>query len=387
MKRTHKALLIVVAVAVVAGFVAGCGGFPADSPAKVGDVYIDGADFIAQVEGYAAQYGISEETNPDVYYDLAASILEGLVATELAVQSAPDLGITVTEDEIQDSVDTIVNDYYDGDQAALEADLELDSMSMDDLRKQVKDYMLAGLVRDQIMADIDEPTDEEIAAYYDENMDGFLGDESIIARHILVAVADKTVNTSVGTTESTTTTTEATETSGGSTTESTESTTTTIAELDWAQALAIAAQVRAELLAGGSWTQLAARYSADLGTKDEGGDLGVVATGSLTDILGYEFDNTLMSLDVDQISEPIKTEYGYEIIQITQIVDPQQKTFEEAKDDIKLTLTNMAEDEAWSVFIEAAKNKIGVIYRDEYQPTTTTDMIINIEQVTTTLAP
>ncbi len=281
--RRSAAVLMVLAVATVGLLMAGCGGFPGGSPAKVGDVYIDGADFTSQVESYAAQYGISLETAPDMYNDLAASILDSLIATELAVQKAADLGITVTDDEIQASVDTIVNDYYEGDQEALVTDLEADSMDMDDLKQQIKDYMLAGLVRDQVVGDVKEPSADDIAAYYEENMGDFLTEETITVRHILVSAGDKKVSSSA-----TTTTTEAVDQSGETTTTTVaeSTTTTTLPELDWAQALATAAQLRTELLDGGSWSTLAARYSDDVDTKDKGGDLGVVPFGSLIDVLG-----------------------------------------------------------------------------------------------------
>ncbi len=97
--------------------------------------------------------------------------------------------------------------------------------------------------------------------------------------------------------------------------------------------------------------------------------------------MGQEFDNALYSLDVDQVSEPIKTEHGYELIQVTKITDPQQKTLEQASNDIALILKSMAEDEAWTAFIDAAELEIGVVYREQYKPTTTTEL------VTTTLAP
>ena len=390
MKRSSVTLMIVLALAIATGLATGCGGFPDGSPAKVGDVYIDGDDFTTQVDSYAAQYGISKETDPDIYNDLASSILEGLVATELAVQSAGDLGITVTDEEVQDSVDTIINDYYDGDQEMLEKDLETDSMDMDDLRKQVRDYIAAGLVQEQITQGIDDPTDEEIQAYYDENMADFMTGETISARHILVAAGNKTVRSSATTTtESTTTTTDPSESADevAPTTSTESTTTTTLPEIDWAQALATAAQVRVDLLEGGSWTRLAARYSDDLDTKDDGGDLGVVTMGSLTDTLGNEFENALYSLDVDQISEPIRTEHGYELIQVTKTNEPVQMTLEEAREEVILVLTSMAQEEAWFAFIDEAAEKIGVTYRDEYQPTTTTEAVIDTEQDDTTTSP
>ena len=149
-------------------------------------------------------------------------------------------------------------------------------------------------MRDEVTKDVAAASEAQITAYYDENKASYLTDQTIEARHILVAVSGATVQ-SAATTTTTTLSTDSTETTD--TTAST--TTTTLSELAWAKALATAAQVRAELLAGGSWSRLAATYSDDTDTKSKGGDLGTVSQGALVDTLGQEVDNALFSLELE----------------------------------------------------------------------------------------
>ncbi len=379
MNRRTIATLLVLAIAMVGIVAAGCGGLPGNAVAKVGEVLIPDAKYTSQLEGLASQYGLSQATDPDNYKALAANVLQGLVATELAAQKAASLGITVTDAEIKTQIDSIINDYYSGDESALVTDLASESMTMDDLKKQVSDYIVYGLVYDKVTKDVAAASEEQIAAYYEENKASYLTEQTVEARHIFVGAAGTTVR-SAATTTTTTVSTDSTETTD--TTAST--TTTTLSELAWARALATAAQVRAELLAGGNWSRLAAAYSDDADTKGKGGALGTISQGALIDSLGPEVDTELFSLELNQISEPINTVNGYEIIQVTKITEPRQKTLDEARTDIAAVLLTQAQDAAWGQFIEQAKLEIKVVYRSDVRPAVTTT---TLEPATTTVKP
>lgn len=82
---------------------------------------------------------------------------------------------------------------------------------------------------------------------------------------------------------------------------------------DEAQALALAVEIRSKLGAGEDFAALAAQYSDDPGSKASGGELGWYAKGQG---LVQEFEDAAFSLAVGQISDPVKTEFGYHIIQV-----------------------------------------------------------------------
>ena len=130
----------------------------------------------------------------------------------------------------------------------------------------------------------------------------------------------------------------------------------------------MANEVRAKLEAGGDWTKLAAEYSDDPSTKDTGGDLGDVSKGTMV----QEFEDSVFSLKVDEISQPIKTTYGYHVIQVTAINEAKQYPLEEVKDDITSNLLSTKKSDAWAKWVDDTKVEIGVVYQKGMEPTTTT---------------
>ncbi|MDC2863689.1 MULTISPECIES: peptidylprolyl isomerase PrsA [unclassified Bacillus (in: firmicutes)] len=95
-----------------------------------------------------------------------------------------------------------------------------------------------------------------------------------------------------------------------------------------------AKKVKAELAQGKSFEDLAKQYSQDPGSKDKGGDLGYFKPGSMV----KEFEDAAYKLKKDEISDPVKTQYGYHIIKVTDIKE--LTPFDKAKDSIKNDLVD-----------------------------------------------
>ncbi len=73
-----------------------------------------------------------------------------------------------------------------------------------------------------------------------------------------------------------------------------------------------ALRVREQLLQGADFADLAEQYSDDPGSKLRGGDLGWFGYGRMVP----EFTQAAFSLDVNEISEPVRTQFGFHIIQV-----------------------------------------------------------------------
>ncbi len=93
-----------------------------------------------------------------------------------------------------------------------------------------------------------------------------------------------------------------------------------------ADAEKLANEVYAKIQAGLPFAQAAAQYSEDPSSKTQGGLVESYTTGAF----GSEFDNAVNSVKNGQISKPIKTQFGYHIIEATQVANS-VPSFEEKK--------------------------------------------------------
>lgn len=106
-------------------------------------------------------------------------------------------------------------------------------------------------------------------------------------------------------------------------------------------ALKLIKEVKSKLDNGDDFAALAKEYSDDSGSKESGGDIGYSARGDLTE----PFENVLFALQEGEISEPVKTEYGYHIIKLDDVKQDEVAPLEDMKDVIAKRLKEkLAED-------------------------------------------
>ena len=85
-----------------------------------------------------------------------------------------------------------------------------------------------------------------------------------------------------------------------------------------------------EASSGADFAELAKKYSDDILTRDKGGNLGKLSRGDMP----REFEDVLFSLKEGEISEPVKTAKGYEIIRLDKIEGGEQKPFDAVREQI-----------------------------------------------------
>ncbi|EMT46788.1 MULTISPECIES: peptidylprolyl isomerase [Anoxybacillus] len=90
-----------------------------------------------------------------------------------------------------------------------------------------------------------------------------------------------------------------------------------------------AKEIKAKLEKGEDFAKLAKEYSKDTGSAQNGGDLGWFGPGKMVE----EFEKAAYALNKGEISEPVKTQFGYHIIKVTD--KEEKKSFDEMKEQIE----------------------------------------------------
>jgi peptidyl-prolyl cis-trans isomerase D len=105
---------------------------------------------------------------------------------------------------------------------------------------------------------------------------------------------------------------------------------------------------------GGKFDELAKKYSEDPGTKDKGGDLGWITQGQTVP----EFEKVAFSLPKGEISDLVKTQYGFHIIKVLDKETAHTKTFDEVKDQIRSPMVLAKADRTASEIADKLSSQI-----------------------------
>jgi peptidyl-prolyl cis-trans isomerase D len=144
----------------------------------------------------------------------------------------------------------------------------------------------------------DVPSDEDLRELYKAEKDRFTQPERRRVRHILIAVDPKA---------------------------------DAAAE---EAAKASIAKIRERIAAGEDFSAVAKELSQDPGTAGQGGDLGLIERG----VMDPTFDKVAFSLDVNQLSDAVRSPFGYHLIEVTEIEPKVTKPFEKVKDQLNTEL-------------------------------------------------
>jgi foldase protein PrsA len=310
----------------VPAVLAGCGEnkVPAGAIAAVGDAVVTQEQFDQIWQQAETQYKSQEGAPPfpeegTAQYDqLKASIVGYLVQNELITQKAAEMDVTVSDKELDERMKQIVEQV--GGQKKLDKLLEEQGVSEAELEDQLKAQMLTDKVRQKV-SDSVKVTDEQIKKYFEDpkNKDQFVVPESVDARHVLVK---------------------------------------TKAEAEKVQKLLAADNSDA------NWKKVAKEYSTDPGSKDAGGSLGNFPKGRMV----AEFEDVAFGLDVGEVSEPVKTQFGWHVIEVTKQTAGSTKTLEEAKEGIEQQLKFEKQATVWEDWLKQAEEAAGIVYAAGFDP-------------------
>ena len=286
-------------------FASGCGGGSGDVPEEAVAV-VDGTEIsraeldelVARAKkAYEAQNQEFPKVGTPEYQSVQTQYVAFLVQREEFEKAAAELGLQVTEKDVDKEVQEFIKSRYDGNRRAAEKALDEQGFTVDAFEETIRTSLLAQKLFDAVTKDlkVEEP---EIVAYYQQNLQTqYQTPETRDVRHILIS-----------------------EKNGD--------------KVDFPKSKAEAERIHALLTDGGDFEALAKENSADPGSKDTGGKLTITRGQTVP-----EFDKTAFDLKVGAISQPIKTTFGYHVIEALSPVRESKTTpLAKARASIKATL-------------------------------------------------
>ena len=307
MKISRLAILL---CALVSFALAGCGGGSKDVPptavAVVDGQEIAKTDYEALISQAKKSYKNQKRDFPkqgsQEFQTLKNQAVQFLVQREQFEQEADNLDVDVTEKQVNARLAQIQKQYFGGDKKKYEKQLKEQGLS----DRQVRNDIRAQIVSEKIFAQVTKNvkvTDKQIGDYYIKNKAQYSTPESRDVRHILVktkAKADDLYN---------------------------------------------------QLKAGGDFAALAKKFSEDTGSKANGGKL-TISKGQTV----APFDKEAFALKKNAISKPVKTEFGYHIIQPLGDVKPAKVTaMKDVKESISQQLAQTKKNEAMTKWVDELK--------------------------------
>jgi peptidyl-prolyl cis-trans isomerase D len=252
-------------------------------------------------DAYAALLAQQNLTIPQFEQDMSMQLLvtkmrnvamEGIVVTPQEIEQeyrhrfdkVKIQYVKITSDKYRSEVQVTPDElrkYYDANKAAYQVPEKRD---------------LGILIVDQAkLAQTIQPTDADLLRVYNDNKDSYRLPERVNVRHILLKTDAKDPKSDA----------------------------TVKAKAD-----DLVKQLRKP---GANFAEMAKKYSEDPGSKDKGGEYDGVVHGQMV----AEFDKAAFSLKVNEISEPIKTTYGYHILQVLAHEQAQLKPFNDVKAELE----------------------------------------------------
>ncbi len=208
--------------------------------------------------------------------ELKQVVLNNLITEEVILQNAEKEKITVKNEEVNESISQFTASV--GGEEKLKEFLEKNNMKEDFLKQRMRTEMIMDKYKDNFFASI--ISDEDVKKQYEENKDLYT---SIRASHILVKTEDE------------------------------------------------AKDILKRIKNGESFEDLT-KLSTEPGAEARKGDLGYFTKGKMVP----EFEKAAFALKPGEISDVVKTDFGYHIIKLTDRKD----TFEQVKDNILKDLQN-----------------------------------------------
>ena len=235
------------------------------------------SDVVLAANAVAAQERINPNTNPIEYKKILDSSRESMIEQLLIIEMAKQDSVEVLDKDVERALDQQIENIITQTGSKELAEKAL-GKKISDFKRSYKDDMRGKLLAEKYTGELTSSiqiTRKEVESFYKTYKDSLpILPTAYKARHILIEIkpSEKTLKNSLDKTK----------------------------------------KIRQEIIDGLSFSDAAKKYSQDPQSKKNGGDLGFVSRG----VFVSEFEKAAFTLEKNILSDPIKTKYGYHLIEV-----------------------------------------------------------------------
>ena len=336
-------------LAVSAMLFAGCGLKSGEAIIKVNNQNITQGQFDAEFDkqagnGIAKALGIDvkDDKNSFLYLLIKDRVVNELIVKSLLNQEIEKRGITVTNKDVDDAVKDIIDKV--GSKEQLDALLKQNGISNSQFKKDLKEEVKMRKLATELGSS--SVSDAEAKKFYNENINKFKHPDKVRASHILITVNPKEIEEVIKSDPNNKNLDEAT----------VKAKVNEEIQAKEAKANQLLAEAKKDPT---QFAKLAKENSEDTATANKGGDLGFFAAKEMVP----EFSKAAFSMRPNTISDkPVKTQFGYHIIMVTDRSAAGQDPFEKVKANIKAYLENQKQIELIDKLTESLKKSAKIEY-------------------------
>ncbi|MGG4491141.1 peptidylprolyl isomerase [Metabacillus idriensis] len=248
-----------------------------------------------------------EKISKDELYSLlidqgGTQLVDYLITEEIIEQESDKQDISISDDAVEEEYQRVIASY--GGEEAFTQQLETSGGTAKDVKKDLETNLkIEKLLEPEIKI-----SEDEMKTYFEENKESFAEPEQVKASHILVEDEAK------------------------------------------------AKEVKEKLDEGEDFKELANEYSTDTSNSENGGDLGYFAKGEMI----AEFEETAFAMKKGEISDPVKTEFGYHIIKFEDKKAAADAVFDDKKEEIKEALFDQKMQTAYTAWLQEKKEEYDI---------------------------
>ena len=349
-----KKLLATLAISAV--LFAGCGLKSGETIITVNDKKITQGQFDEMFDkqsggGMLAAMGIDvkKDKNGFLYLLIKDRVINELIVKTLLDEECQKRGIEVTSKDVDEAVKDIINKL--GSKEQLDSLLKQNGMTTSEFKKDLKEEVKMKKLAKELGNST--PSDADAKKFYNENLDKFKYPDKVRASHILISTNTKEIEEIIKSDAKNKNLDDA----------AIKAKVNEELKNREAKANKILAEAKKDM---SQFAKLAKDNSDDTTTAVKGGDLGFFAAKEMVP----EFSKAAFAMKPNTISDkPVKSQFGYHIIMVTDRAAAGQEPFEKVKNNIKAYLENQKQIELIDNLTESLKKSAKIEYvNPEYDP-------------------